>query len=69
MKHHPEWQAWLTVDDFPLAPDNDAAAKQLGKILGDGGLKVVDNQVNIVDRRGDKLRIAFLLDLGASGII
>ena len=65
VQHHPDWQAWLTVEDFPLAPDNDAAAKQLWRILCDGGLKVVNNQLNIVDRRGDKLRIAFRLDLGS----
>jgi hypothetical protein len=33
-----------------------------------GGVKAVRDEFNIIDRRGDKLRCVFLLDLGASGV-
>jgi hypothetical protein len=36
-------------------------------VLRDGGIKVVRDEFNIIDRRGDKLRCVFLLDLGAPG--
>jgi hypothetical protein len=32
-----------------------------------GGVKVVRDKFNIIDRRGDKLRCVFLLDLAAPG--
>jgi hypothetical protein len=53
---------------FDLAPDNKAAIKQLRKVLADGGIKVLRDEFNIIDRRGDKLRCVFLLDLGAAGV-
>jgi hypothetical protein len=65
---HPVWQAWLTRMTFDLAPDNKAAIKQLRKVLADGGIKIVRDEFNIIDRRGDKLRCVFLLDLGAPGV-
>jgi hypothetical protein len=37
-------------------------------VLRDGGIKVVRDEFNIIDRRGDKLRCVFLLDLGAPGV-
>jgi hypothetical protein len=33
-----------------------------------GGIKALRDQFNIIDRRGDKLRCVFLLDLGAPGV-
>jgi hypothetical protein len=33
-----------------------------------GGIKIVRDEFNIIDRRGDKLRCVFLLDLGAPGV-
>jgi hypothetical protein len=33
-----------------------------------GGIKVLRDEFNIIDRRGDKLRCVFLLDLGAPGV-
>jgi hypothetical protein len=32
------------------------------------GIKVLRDEFNIIDRRGDKLRYVFLLDLGAPGV-
>lgn len=67
--HHPVWRVWLTREHFALAPDNDTAIKQLRKILRDGGLKVVNKELNVIDRRGDKFVIVFLLDIGSPGIV
>ena len=50
-----------------LSPDKKTAIRQLRKVLRDGGIKVVRDEFNIIDRRGDKLRCVFLLDLGAPG--
>jgi hypothetical protein len=65
---HPVWQAWLTRTTFDLSPDTKTAIKQLRKVLAEGGIKVLRDEFNIIDRRGDKLRCVFLLDLGAPGI-
>ena len=65
---HPMWQAWLTRERFDLSPDKKTAIRQLRKVLRDGGIKVVSDEFNIIDRRGDKLRCVFLLDLGAPGV-
>jgi hypothetical protein len=67
MEEHPIWQAWLTMGTFDLSPDTKTAIRQLRKMLRDGGIKVVRDEFNIIDRRGDKLRCVFMLDLGASG--
>ena len=69
MEEHPIWQAWLTRMSFDLDPDKKAAIRQLRKILSDGGLKVVNKELNIIDRRGDQLRIVFMLDLGSPGTV
>ena len=65
---HPVWQAWLTRTTFNLDPDTKTATKQIRKILKDGGIKIARDELNIIDRRGDKLKCAFLLDLGVPGV-
>lgn len=65
MEEHPIWECWLTRTTFDLSPDKKTAIRQLRKVLSDGGIKVVRDEFNIIDRRGDKLRCVFLLDLGA----
>ncbi len=37
-------------------------------MLVKGGIKIGRKQFDIIDRRGDKLRCVFVLDLGAAGI-
>ena len=69
MEEHPIWQAWLTRETFALSPDKRTAIRQLRRVLRDGGIKVVRDQFNIIDRRGDKLRCVFILDLGAPGVL
>jgi hypothetical protein len=66
---HPIWQAWFTRERFDLRPDMKTAIRQLRKVLRDGGIKVVRDEFNIVDWRGDKLRCVFMLDLGAPGVL
>jgi hypothetical protein len=65
---HPVWQAWLTRVSFDLAPERRMAVKQLRKILLDGGIKIARDEFNVIDRRGNKLRCVFLLDLGYPGV-
>ena len=48
--------------------DKKTAIRQLRKVLRDGGIKIVRDEFNIIDRRGDRLRCVFLLDLGAPGV-
>jgi len=69
MEEHPIWQCWLTRVSFALNPDHKPAIRQLRKILRDGGLKVVNGEFNIIDRRGDKLRVVFMLDIGSPGTV
>jgi hypothetical protein len=68
METHPVWRLWLTRTSFDLDPDIPTAAKQIRKILVKGGIKIVRNDFDIIDRRGDKLRCYFVLDLGAPGV-
>ncbi len=69
MEEHPIWRAWLTRRSFALASDTRAAILQLRNILRDGGIKVVRGEFNIVDWRGEKLLVVFMLDLGAPGTL
>jgi hypothetical protein len=65
---HAVWQAWLTRTTFNLDPDIKTATNQIRKILKDGGIKIARDEFCIFDRRGDKLKCAFLLDLGVPGV-
>lgn len=69
MEEHPIWQAWLTRETFALSPDKKTAIRQLRRVLRDGGLKIVCDEFNIIDRRGDKLRVVFRLEIGAPGTL
>ena len=66
---HPIWLAWLTRTTFDLSRDKKVAIKQLRKVLNQGGIKVLRDQFNIIDWRGDKLRCVFILDLGLPGVL
>jgi len=68
MESHPVWLLWLTRTSFDLAADNPTAAKQIRKVLVKGGIKVLRDEFDIIDRRGDKLRCVLVLDLGAPGV-
>jgi hypothetical protein len=66
---HPVWLMWLTRTSFDLAADNQTAAKQIRKLLVKGGIKILRNELSIIDRRKDKLRCAFVLASGAPGVL
>jgi hypothetical protein len=66
---HPIWQASLTRLTFNLSDDRKIAVKQMRKVLADGGVKIQRDQFNIADRRGDKIRCVFMLDLGVPGFL
>ena len=68
-EEHPIWQAWLTRTTFALAPDNLTANKQIRTVLRRGGIKIPRDSFTILDRRHDKLRCVFLLELGAPGVL
>jgi len=41
---------------------------RLPRLSVKGGIKVLRDEFNIIDRRSDKFRCVFLLDLGAPGV-
>jgi len=66
-EHPTVWFMWLTRTSMALDADKVAAAKQIRKLLVKGGLKVLANELSVIDRRGDKLRCAFVLEPGTPG--
>jgi len=58
---HPVWIMKLTRTTFELSADRPAAAKQIRKLLVEGGIKIERGEFNIIDWRGDKLRCVFVL--------
>ena len=66
---HPVWLMWLTRTSFALDADKQTAAKQIRKLLTKAGVKILRNELSVIDRRGDKLRCAFVLELGAPGVL
>jgi hypothetical protein len=66
---HPVWIMHLTRTSFDLAADNPTAAKQIRKILCKGGVKIRRNELSIVSRNRDWIRCAFVLELGAPGVL
>jgi hypothetical protein len=66
---HPVWLMWLTRKSFDLAADNQTAAKQIRKILCKAGIKIRRDELSVVSRSKDRLRCAFVLELGAPGVL
>jgi hypothetical protein len=66
---HPVWKMHLTRTSCDLAADNPTAAKQIRKILCKGGVKIRRNELSIVSRNKDWIRCAFVLELGAPGVL
>ena len=64
---HPVWLMSLTRVSFALAADNAVAARQIRKLLVDGGIKIGRGELSVIDRRGDQLRCAFVLGPGKYG--
>ena len=65
----PLWQVWLTSTTCDLARDTEIAAKQIHSILRRGGIEIQLGDFNIADRRRDKLRCVFFLNVGAPGVL
>jgi hypothetical protein len=68
MESHPVWLLWLTCTTFNLDTDTKTATKQLRKVLIKGGIKIERDAFYIIDRRGDKFRCVFVLELAAPGV-
>ena len=66
---HPVWTMHLTRTSFDLAADNPTAAKQIRKLLVKGGIKILRNELSIVSRSKDWIQCAFVLELGAPGVL
>jgi hypothetical protein len=66
---HPVWTMHLTRTSFDLAPDNQTAAKQIRKVLCKAGVKIRRNELSIITRSKDWIRCAFILELGAPGVL
>ncbi len=69
MESHPVWTMHLTRTTFNLAADQPTAAKQIRKVLVKGGIKIQRNELNIVSRSKDWIQCAFVLELGAPGVL
>lgn len=66
-EHPTVWFMWLTRTSMALDADKKTAAKQIRKLLVKGGIKILPTELSVIDRRGDKLRCAFVLELGNHG--
>ena len=66
---HPIWRMYLTRTSFDLAADQPTAAKQIRKVLCKGGIKILRNELSIVSRNKDWIQCAFVLELGAPGVL
>jgi hypothetical protein len=66
---HPVWTMHLPRTTFDLAADNPTAAKQIRKLLCKAGIKILRNELSIVSRNRDWIRCAFILELGAPGVL
>ena len=66
---HPVWTMHLTRTTCDLAADNPTAAKQIRKILCKGGVKILRNELSIVSRSKNWIQCAFVLELGAPGVL
>lgn len=68
-EHPTVWLMWLTRTSLALDTDKVTVAKQIRKLLVKGGIKVLPNELSVIDRRGDKLRCAFVLEMGVPGVL
>ena len=66
---HPVWRMYLTRTSFDLAADQPTADKQIRKVLCKGGIKILRNELSIVSRNKDWIQCAFVLELGAPGVL
>ena len=66
-EHPTVWFMWLTRTSMALDADKETAAKQIRKVLVKGGIKILPTELSVIDRRGDKLRCAFVLEPGTHG--
>jgi hypothetical protein len=66
-EHPTVWFMWLTRTSMVLDADKKTASKQIRKLLVKGGIKILPTELSVIDRRGDKLRCAFVLELGTPG--
>ncbi len=69
LETHPVWTMHLTRTTFDLAADNPTAAKQIRKVLCKGGIEIVRNELSIVSRNKNWIQCAFVLELGAPGVL
>ena len=69
LESHPVWTMHLTRTSFDLAADNQTAAKQIRKVLCKSGIKIQRNELSIVSRSKDWIQCAFVLELGAPGVL
>ena len=69
LETHPVWTMHLTRTSFDLAADNPTAAKQIRKVLCKDGIKILRNELSIVSRSKDWIQCAFVLELGAPGVL
>ena len=60
--HRSVWVAHLVRRTAVLAPDKSLAARQIRKAVVRGGIKIGSGEFSIIDRRGDRLTCAFVIE-------
>jgi hypothetical protein len=58
--HHPVWIVWLNAGSSDLPADRKLAAKQIRKALGAAGLRILAGELDVVERRRDRVKCVFL---------
>jgi len=58
--HHPVWIVWLNVGAGDLPADRKLATKQIRKALGQAGLRIRAGELDVVERRRDRVKCVFL---------
>jgi len=58
--HHPVWIAWLNVGSSDLPADRKLAAKLLRKALAEAGLRIRAGELDVVERRRDRVKCVLL---------
>jgi len=66
---HPVWTMHLTRTTFDLAANNLTAARQIRRLLWKGGVRIRPNELSIVSRSKNWIQCAFVLELGAPGVL
>jgi hypothetical protein len=58
--HHPVWIVWLNVGPGDLPADRKLASKKIRKALAQAGLQIRAGELDVVEQRRGRIKVAFL---------